>query len=222
MKSGFIVLLLLAGLSAAADPGDLVKITHLTDTPVQVITLARRQFCPDEASVSTTYGFKRYKVDFRTMDVQGNDVVSSGLLILPDGAKGLLPVFIYQHGTVTARAELPSSNPKNAEGDAIGYCYASLGYVSVLADYLGYGDGTGPHPYLHADSEAWVARDMLRASMTAIHRMKIKRNGKFFIGGYSQGGHAAMSLFRFLSRIPTTNFQSPRPPQWPALMLCRR
>ncbi|MGZ3713568.1 MAG: alpha/beta fold hydrolase, partial [Bdellovibrionota bacterium] len=93
------------------------------------------------------------------------------------------------------------------ESDAIGYCVASLGYASVMADYLGYGDGTGVHPYLHANSEALIARDMMRASKKALAQLKVELGEKVFVAGYSQGGHAAMALVRFLESDPSAEFK---------------
>ncbi|MGZ3721814.1 MAG: hypothetical protein ACXVA9_02710, partial [Bdellovibrionales bacterium] len=163
MKITILLCFLITGLSAFAKPGDLTTVTHLTDDLAMNIPYARANFCPAEAGLARVYGFKRYKITFRTNDIAGREVNSAGLLIVPD-TTDVMPMFVYQHGTLFGRAELPSSNPKYAEGDAAGYCFASLGYAAVLPDYLGFGDGTGVHPYLHADSEAWVARDMMRAS----------------------------------------------------------
>lgn len=194
----FILPWLFLSLSAWASPGQLVSVKHLADTPASVIPGARAQICPSKDKASTkTFGFKRYKVDYMTTDLKGNEVQSSGILMIPD-AVGKFPMVVYQHGTVYSRRALPSSSPLYGEGDAIGFCFSSLGYVAVLADYLGYGDGTGVHPYLHADSEAWTARDMMRAANIALTQLKIEQNGKLFVTGYSQGGHAAMALLRAL------------------------
>lgn len=201
----FSLLFLFFSAFAHAGQGDLVKVTHLGDTPAQVIAQARQQLCPDEAAVTKAFGFATYKIDFKTVDLIGNAVVSSGLIHVP-ATTGAMPVFVYQHGTVFARSELPSSGTE-VEVQGAGVCLASLGYVSILADYLGYGDGTGYHPYLHSASESWVARDMMRATMKALKTLNVQTNKKLFIAGYSQGGHAAMSLVKFLEHDPKHEFK---------------
>ena len=206
MKNFLLIFISVLSFALTAAPGDLISVTPLTvESNPNMILGARKKFCPHVATLTKAYGFKRYKVDYKTIDVQGKEVNSAGLLILPD-MTGALPMYVYQHGTVFGRAELPSSNPPFREGDAMGYCFASLGYVTVLADYLGYGDGTGVHPYLHADSEATAGRDMMRASRAAVAQLKVQLNSQIFIAGYSQGGHAAMALLRLLEQDPSGEF----------------
>lgn len=206
MKISLLLSLLSISVSVWANPGDLVSITHLTDEPALTIPYARSKFCPDVANETKVFGFKRYKLVYKTNDLKGNEVESAGLLIIPD-TTGPFPMYVYQHGTLFGRNELPSSNPQYREGDAAGFCYSSLGYISVLADYLGYGDGTGVHPYLHAPSEAWVARDMMRATRVAVKELNAELNSQIFVAGYSQGGHAAMALARMLEQDPNREFQ---------------
>jgi len=206
MKFSLLLSLLIMSVSVWANPGDLISITHLTDEAPLTIPYARQKFCPDVAHETKVYGFKRYKLAYKTNDLKGNEVESAGLLILPD-TTGSFPMYVYQHGTLFGRSELPSSNPQYREGDAAGYCFASLGYVAVLTDYLGFGDGTGVHPYLHAASEAWTGRDMMRASRVAVKELGAELNSQLFIAGYSQGGHAAMALARLLEQDPSREFQ---------------
>lgn len=205
MKKFFLLATILSAISLHATPGDLVSIQYLSGENASLIPLVRQKFCPGITS-SKVHSFKRYKVTFKTVDLKNQEVESTGLMMIPD-ASGPQPMLVYQHGTLFGRAELPSSKPQYAEGDAIGFCVTSLGYVSVLADYLGFGDGTGPHPYLHAESEAYVARDMMRAVRIAVKQVQTELNDQIFITGYSQGGHAAMSLLRYLEQDPVQEFK---------------
>ena len=88
----------------------------------------------------------------------------------------------------------------------IGACYASQGYAVVAADYLGYGDSTEYHPYIHADSEATAAADALRAAKQAARNLGFEFDGKLFLSGYSQGGHATMALHRYLQEELNSEF----------------
>jgi hypothetical protein len=75
----------------------------------------------------------------------------------------MLPLFSYQHGTLTQTNEAPSS--MNLSGEvSVGIAFATSGYAAVVPDYLGLGDSPGLHPYHHARSEATACVDMLRAA----------------------------------------------------------
>ncbi|MGE3759386.1 MAG: alpha/beta hydrolase family protein, partial [Pseudobdellovibrionaceae bacterium] len=189
-----------------AAPGDLVRYQMIRNHAIQPVQHARQNMCPAEVNHPKAFETKSYAVTFVTLDLQGNEVNSSGYLVVPvnNDPHGLV---VYQHGTMFSRKELPSSNPEYREGDGARYCFASLGFVAMLPDYLGYGDGTGVHPYLHAESESWVARDMMRAVHKVLEDLKVEMNGKIFIAGYSQGGQAALALTKFLEEDPAQEFK---------------
>ena len=66
----------------------------------------------------------------------------------------------FQHGTVLHDSEAPSQDESS---QFIGLVYAADGYIAVLPDLLGLGEGSGIHPYHHAASSATAVVDMLRA-----------------------------------------------------------
>ena len=82
----------------------------------------------------------------------------------------------------------------------VGKYMGSSGFVSVLPDYLGLGDSPGRHPYIHAATEATATIDMLRAAREYCAAHGIGLNGEVFLGGYSQGGHAAMATHRMVQQ----------------------
>jgi len=144
------------------------------------------------------FGAGLYAVRYRTVSPWGGAVPASGLMTLPTGLTGALPWVSYQHGTLTLRTEAPS-NPESLDGQATAIIYAaSGGYAAVAADYLGLGDSPGRHPYLHADSEASAALDLMRAARAAAADEGVSLTGLLFLAGYSQGGHATMALHREL------------------------
>jgi len=144
------------------------------------------------------YAADMYKVTYRTMTPSGGATTATGLLTLPAGRTGVLPLASYQHGTITLKTEAPS-NPASTEGIGTALVYTSTGgYAAVAPDYLGLGDGPGSHPYLHAATEASAGVDMLRAGRTAAAGHAVTLPGPLFLAGYSQGGHATMALHREL------------------------
>jgi hypothetical protein len=99
------------------------------------------------------------------------------------------------HGTIMEREGVPS----RLSGEIIvGYFMGGTGYVTVLPDYLGLGDSPGPHPYIHAASEASATIDMMRAAREFCEDRNVLLNGQVFLTGYSQGGHACMATHKVI------------------------
>jgi hypothetical protein len=153
------------------------------------------------------YDVQPYTVRYRTPGVDGALTTASGAVYLPVGAPGALPVLAYQHGTVTARASVPS-NLASDEGRLYGAAYGSDGFAVVLPDYLGLGTSDAPfHPYLHVATEASAAVDLLRAARTLAAREGAALDAAaLYLTGYSQGGAAAQGLHRVLERDHAAEF----------------
>ncbi len=146
------------------------------------------------------------KIIYNTIDGNGNPTTASGVVFLPAvQTETQMPVFSYLHGTITADFEAPS-NLIGLES-AIGWIMAMDGYISVLPDYLGLGDGPGIHPYSHAESEASASIDMLKAATLYCSGPSVfaKSNGELYLSGYSQGAHAALATQRELEKHPLPN-----------------
>ncbi len=141
-------------------------------------------------------GVVMYKIRYTTPDVQGVLDTASGLLLIPDVPDRIFPLACVQHGTVSAKDDVPSNLRGGYE---LGVAFAALGYVAAMPDFLGLGDSRGFHPYVHADSEASASVDMLLAVQTLAEESDLLAlNDQLFITGYSQGGHAGMALHREL------------------------
>lgn len=134
---------------------------------------------------------------YETIDVRGARAEASGLACVPIGATGPRPLLSYQHGTVTTDADVPSSR-QSASAIFFALLYASGGYATAAADYLGLGAAPGLHPYLHAASEATASVDMIRAARRHASETGVVLGSQLFLAGYSQGGHATMELHRAL------------------------
>lgn len=171
----------------------------------------------DEASIAliNLFTYKKnsvsaVKIIYHTIDGKGNPTLASGVVFLPNvNHRTKVPVFSYLHGTLTKDTDAPSY-PQGLES-VIGWIMAMDGYISVLPDYIGMGDGPGVHPYMHADSEASASIDMLKAATLLCMgpTIKAKPNGNLYLSGYSQGAHAALAVQRELERnpVPTINLQ---------------
>jgi len=143
------------------------------------------------------YDVDMYKVRYNTTDLNGNPVVASGMFAVPvNPTCDSLPIALYAHGTVLKRDNVPSANnPESALGKAM----ASMGYIVAMPDYLGLGDLPGLHPYQHAQSEATVSIDLLRAAKEFMQdSLLMDFSNEMFLTGYSQGGHAAMATARYI------------------------
>ncbi len=147
--------------------------------------------------VAAEYDIDLYKVTYRSVDINQDSTTISGLVMVPVDEDAVFPMHCNQHGTVADRNDVPSALEGGYE---LGMIIASFGYVTIAPDYLGLGISEGPHPYIHADSEAWVAVDMLDAVKSAADEIGFNVNDQLFISGYSQGGHAGMALHRELQQ----------------------
>lgn len=149
------------------------------------------------AEVQTDYsllarnGVSLYRVLYTTHDLDNQRDTASGLLIIPDVQDAKLPTVVYQHGTVSAKDDVPSLL---AGGYQLAEALGAFGYITLAPDFLGLGSSRGLHPYVHAESEAWAAIDMMKAVQTQLPQLGVEANEQLFITGYSQGGHAAMAL----------------------------
>ena len=147
------------------------------------------------------------KVVYDTIGPKGGSTKASAGLMIPSGdnCPGPYPVLVYHHGTTVYQA-FTMSDPTNGEAGLQMAFFAAHGYVVVMPDYLGYGESTTYHPYLNAENTAAVSIDALRAARTTLTKKLVATNGKLFLAGYSQGGHAAMATQRTMERDYPSEF----------------
>lgn len=144
-----------------------------------------------------------FKVNYLCKDAFDTLVGASGLMIIPvDSCR--FPLLGYSHGTISRKNDAPS----RVRGSEVyvGMVMGSNGYLTVLPDYLGLGDGAGLHPYQHAKTEAYANIYLLRAAREYCTANAIELNGQLFLAGYSQGGHAAMATQRMIETDFTSEF----------------
>lgn len=152
--------------------------------------------CEPQCSVSV------YKVDYYSSEAKRNDIVCSGIICIPkvDSSRGIISL---QHSTIFDKAELPSSPMSVSYFEPI--VYASLGYVGVSNDFVGYGtdytdlSNTGYHIYDVTGSD-WLK--FMQATNKFIADSNITTSKDLYIVGYSQGGYNALACAK---KWETTN-----------------
>ncbi|WP_242889861.1 alpha/beta hydrolase family protein [Actinomadura litoris] len=148
-------------------------------------------------AASTRYGVDTYRLVYRTVDTRRRATTASGLLVLPRNGKRVLRTVSYTHGTMSYKADAPSTSADVwASGAAV--TYGSAGFATVAPDYLGLGLGPGAHPWKDVPSETSASLDMLRAARGFVPRKGRALDGRVLVTGFSQGASSALGLARAL------------------------
>ncbi len=141
------------------------------------------------------YAVTSWRLTYMTSDGFGREVLASGLVsvpVKPDGARS--PVLSYQHATIYKDAQAPSNQVAATEPPVV---LASLGFIVVAADYVGYGASRGSqHPYLLSTPTAAVVMDLLTAARTWRQTQGVADNRQLFMLGYSEGGYTTLAAHR--------------------------
>ncbi|NNE55889.1 MAG: hypothetical protein HKN32_07710, partial [Flavobacteriales bacterium] len=140
--------------------------------------------------VPLDYEVDYYKVIYETVHPNGQTIEVSGALAVPT-TQCPVPLASYQHGTVAAKSNVPSQ--QNDEG-LLGILYASVGIAITMPDLIGLGESEGVHLYVHADSQASAAMDLIITAHSLQEELDFNLTNEHVIWGYSQGGHATMAL----------------------------
>ena len=152
------------------------------------------------------FGYKAYKIPYETTDDEGNRVKVSGLMVVPTGVPATMKQIGFSlvsdsHGTIFANAEAPTviAETTNSPDGAPVILTALSGFVTLQADYIGFGDSVGHyHPYLLKSSSAATTVDFINAARAFAENNGIPLNGQLFVTGYSEGGHVAMAALQAL------------------------
>jgi len=140
-----------------------------------------------------------YKIKYKTTDVDGSEIVASGVVFVPQG-DAEMPIVSYQHGTISNNDNAPS-NVESLGNDeyTIMAAFSSFGFVVSMPDYIGYGASVAfEHPYEHGNSLGSTSYDMLKATKEFLTNEEVKANNKLFLLGYSEGGYATLALQKYL------------------------
>lgn len=200
----------LMGLTApfyfAQQAGDLVSAEQKLDlTPQGVINFIANNLGEQDAPEFANYlngfnvGLKGYKITYYTKNEKNVLVKATGLLMYPNvGFK--LSTVVSDHGTTDSRNNVPSNFKGTlTAGFVVELSYVLNGYVLMAPDYVGMGSGDGVHPYVDYATEAGATIDFITAANKVLGQLGVKRYDEYFLAGYSQGAHAAMSTLKRLS-----------------------
>ncbi|WFB68080.1 T9SS type A sorting domain-containing protein [Chryseobacterium sp. WX] len=200
------LLSLTASFYFAQQAGDVVSAEQKLDlTPQGVINFIANnlgdQNAPEFANYLNSFnlGLKGYKITYYTKNENNVLVKATGLLMYPNVPFKLSTV-VSDHGTTDSRNNVPS-NFKGAltAGFVVELSYVLNGYILMAPDYVGMGTGDGTHPYVDYATEAGATIDFITAANKVLAQLNIKRYDEYFLAGYSQGAHAAMSTLKRLS-----------------------
>ncbi len=190
----------------AQQAGDVVSAEQKLDlTPQGVINFIAGNLGDQNAPEFANYlngfnvGLKGYKITYYTKNENNVLVKATGLLMYPNVPFKLSTV-VSDHGTTDSRNNVPS-NFKGAltAGFVVELSYVLNGYILMAPDYVGMGTGEGTHPYVDYATEAGATIDFITAANKVLAQLNIKRYDEYFLAGYSQGAHAAMSTLKRLS-----------------------
>ena len=156
---------------------DVVNVTLLQTTTAQEISTV--------SGINASFDVDSYSILYTTTGSDGLLDTASGLICLPV-TNDERPTIIYQHGTVDGREDVMSN--MNAADTDFTILMAGVGYITTATDYLGLGVSRGFHPYVHAETQASAAIDLLIAARSYFDNSQINYNDQLFVTGYSQGG----------------------------------
>lgn len=172
------------------------------------------------APISVEKHSARFDVDLRRITTftrvpeTGERVKVSGLLAVPAGKHGSLPVISWQHGTILSFDQVPSNLTRlEAESyelrdnvDSIETLFniqrfAGNGYAVIAADYLGkgpYRNGRG-EAYAVKDATVQCCLDILNAGLLDLGKLGLRKS-TLFLNGWSQGALNTQWLKQELQR----------------------
>lgn len=178
--------------------GDLVSATVLIDIGPEAINDALASGESKVTGLQALHPVRPVRLTYRTTDKDGELVVASGLVVVPQRpSQAASPVISYQHATTFVNANAPSLRMEPGEPPMV---LASLGYIVVAADYVGFAQTQGlDHPYLQAEPSARAVIDLLVAARTWRQQAGVLDSGQLYLVGYSEGGYATMAAQRAMT-----------------------
>jgi pimeloyl-ACP methyl ester carboxylesterase len=171
--------------------GPVLAQTSFYDEPRSALAGQPGTIVRQERIEGAPLGAAAYRTLYRSTGLQGEPIIVSGVIIVPQGEPppGGRPIVAWAHPTsgVTPRCapSLAIFLFQQIQGLR---SFVERGYIVVATDYPGLGTPQ-THPYLVGDSEARAVIDIVRA----VSAMPGVGGGKrFTVWGHSQGGQAAL------------------------------
>ncbi len=178
-----------------------VHVSHIKQDEIQLLagSLGHANVLPP-----SLYPVSVVKIVYNT-HYQHKKVKASGLLFIPLGLSSPPPLLSAQHGTTFSKADAPSVSMAFNGMEFL----ASLGYITLMPDYLGYGESAGLfHPYYEASLAAYTVIDMILAVREYLDKEKISYNNQLFLAGYSEGGYVTLAAQKMIEHTPSLQYLS--------------
>ena len=195
------VLVQLAPEPIALVPGDLIEATYLERWSAEEVSRRAAPAFGAYGPPAVTNAVDLWHLRFVTTGIDGEpDLVSAQAFTPVVPPSGPPPLLVYGAGTTGVAAVCAPSREQLLPAPLGAYRelmapYAARGVAVVLPDYLGFDDADRPQAYFVAEAEAHVMLDAARAMAELYARAEGmgELRGEVFVGGYSQGGHAAFA-----------------------------
>ena len=165
-------------------------------TLTQVDSVLTSQGVPG-GTLNTQYPVRMYKVEYNTYDADSVPTTASGLMVVPQGTPCEVPILSFQHNNVIKKSEVPSRYSGYSQW-YVGMAAASLGYIAIMPDGIGLGDGPGLHPFLHLQSEATSVIDMIRSVKEFVDSTGAAPNEQLFLAGVAEGAYASVAAHQYI------------------------
>lgn len=198
----FLVIFLLSCQKAGSNliPGSNNDLYFISATPTRQFSKSQLQslYAAYGASAYIRNGIKTYSIRYKTKNGQGTEIIASASVVVPD-SPGPYALINYNHGTLFPDDEwrAPSYNTDYNSDINITYMMASVGYVVVAPDYLGYGASKNvEHNYCDYYHIADNVIDAIRAAKEFCSNQNFFLKNKLFITGWSEGGTVTMATIK--------------------------
>lgn len=203
MKHTFILFFLLVILTPTqASPGKLNSYKLIHSYSIAELDSLWKSKKISKFMAKISYPIDVFEVIYETTWHDGTSVEASGIFFLPREKGKEFPMICYHHGTQTIK-----DRKIKFEGEqAICAAFSTSGYMVAFPDYIGIGSSQKNHLYLHVETEAAAAIDLLRAIKELIVKEDAKQSKYLFLTGYSQGGHATLATLKVMQEKYPTEF----------------
>lgn len=140
-----------------------------------------------------------YRLRYESRWPDGERAEITAQLFVPQNLGQALDIFAFAPGSTGLVEACAPSRPFFDDGtfetyNAYTLAYAAQGYVALMPNYMGFFDEGVIQPYFDRVAEGRAVLDGLRATEKALEQLGIAAEVRSaFVGGYSQGGHAAFA-----------------------------
>jgi pimeloyl-ACP methyl ester carboxylesterase len=144
------------------------------------------------------YDIEIYKINYKT-EINNNEVIASGVIVLPKGWQGPIPLLSAQRGTMFAHTNAPSETRLVYGFELI----STAGYATIMSDMIGFGSTKNlPQYYYNKQANSQVVIDMIKAGKEFLIEKNIGLTGELFLFGYSQGGYTTLAAQQKIETDP--------------------